>query len=202
MENKKDDLDFLMDNAKSDLGFKKADLSDHAVLIDTRYKLAKEIADLEEEVKKKQAQYRYFDEQEIPNFLRNCGMSSLTLADGRKVSYKDEIGVSINKEFEREFYKFLEARGESDIIKLSFDFPRLDPARQKALEEAIRTVQDDYAKKESVHAQTLKKYVKDILGVGMSSEDITAGLENGTMVREDDVTGFLNIYHYAKTTIK
>ena len=83
MENKKDDLDFLMDNAKSDLGFKKADLSDLAVLIDTRDKLAKEIADLEEEVKKKQAQYRYFDEQEIPNFLRNCGMSSLTLADGR-----------------------------------------------------------------------------------------------------------------------
>jgi hypothetical protein len=202
MSDNMDDLDYLMDAAKSEAGFKKADLSDLAMLIDARDKFAKEALELEEELKKKQAQFRYFDEQEIPNFLRSAGMTSITLADGRKVSYKDEISATLNKEFERDFFRFLEQRGDTDIIKLSYDFPRMEPSKQKELEAAVKQVISDFEKKESVHSATLKKYIKDLLGSGKSSEEITEGLENGTMVREDDVSGFINLYRYAKTTIK
>jgi len=200
-----DELDYLLGGVEEEkeLKFKKADLTELSGLMSQRDELAGEIEELDTKKKEKEGQLRNIDQLLIPGYLRDCGLSEIRLQDGRKVGYKDELSVTLNKAEEAAFFEFLDKRGDTDIVKLNLAFPRLDPAIHDKLLAAIAEVGvPSYDKKESVHASTLKKYAKDLLGVGKTPAQIAKGLENGTLVGEDKLTGFLKLYHYANTTIK
>ena len=78
-----------------------------------------EIADLEEQLKKKKEEADFISSNVIPELLAEQGLSEIKLADGSKVAVKKEFRCTLPKdEVKRELaYKWLRNEKLGDIIK-------------------------------------------------------------------------------------
>ena len=78
-----------------------------------------EIADLEEQLKKKKEEADFISSSVIPELLAEQGLSEIKLADGSKVAVKKEFRCTLPKdEVKRELaYKWLRNEKLGDIIK-------------------------------------------------------------------------------------
>ena len=66
----------------------------------------KEIADLEEQLKKKKKDSLFLSEETIPNLMTEAGVSSLDLADGTSVKITPFYGARISKDRQEEAFKW------------------------------------------------------------------------------------------------
>ena len=82
-------------------------------------KVEDEIAEIEEQLKKKKEEADHISSKVIPELLAEQGLSEIKLADGSKVSVKKEFRCTLPKdEAKREqAYKWLRDQGLGDIIK-------------------------------------------------------------------------------------
>lgn len=97
----------------------------------------------------------------IPEFLLSHGITKMDLKDGRKVSVKEDISVTIKDEIA--FRKWLRDRGEDAIIKVKYNFSDLEGEKLTKLSDYLITNDLDFDIDESIHAQTKKKYFKELL---------------------------------------
>jgi hypothetical protein len=137
--------------------------------------------------------------EDIPEVMNKLGYSELTLTSKEKLSIKQDASVSIPEAKEQLFYDFLKARGEEDIIKLHFAFPRMSIDRQQQLFEFLDGYGYVYEYKQGVHPQTLKAYFKKLLGVG--EDDREAGIREGRYLHPDKVRDFTTIFIYYFTKL-
>lgn len=127
---------------------------------------------------------------DIPTLMLSKGISRIRLADGREVNIKDDLSVTITND--ALFHKFLSDRGESDLVKLKFQFDRMTNGMQVALYKFLTTGEYKYEADKSVHPQTLKKYFRLLLGL----EGKTGTSENGKLI-----ASFAKIFPYYVTKV-
>jgi hypothetical protein len=136
---------------------------------------------------------------DIPEIMRYVGYTEITLASKEKVKVKEDASVSVPDIKEEEFFKFLADRGDQDIIKLNFAFPRMATVKRQLLMDLLDANDFEFTFKEGVHPQTLKSYFKKLLGVG--EEDRAEGIRNGKYVHPDIVKPFTEMFIYYTTSI-
>jgi len=163
------------------------------MLCKKRDQIQEELDNLERMLSEKKKQYNKIDQELIPEALMNSGVNRLVLADGRSVSYKPEVKASIKDH--AKFVKFLERRGDDDIIKTNFDVGKL-PAN--IINSIMKDLSDKYGLaprvKQDVHWKTLSSYVGKICGLAKNSK---ASVNIGDLDKEG-----INTYVYNKTTVK
>ena len=82
-------------------------------------KVEDDIAAIEEQLKKKKDEHDHISSKVIPELLAEQGLSEIKLADGSKVSVKQEFRATLPKDEVRRdaAYKWLRDQGLGDIIK-------------------------------------------------------------------------------------
>lgn len=136
--------------------------------------------------------------EDIPELVLSTGLSELRLSDGRKLVVKEEISPSVKDA--TAFAAFVTERGEDDILKTTMQLGKLPENVIKALKRLLAEQLDLYPEiTQSVHPMTLKKYIKEICGVGL--EDPVARLGE-RYVPMCDLPNCVSVYRYYKTVIK
>ena len=131
--------------------------------------LEDEVAALEEELKQKKKELLVLQTTTLPEALAEAGVAGFTLDNGARVDVKGFVSAKIPAKHEQEAFRWLEENNFGDIIKtqISVDTGKdLELAReyQAVLEEAGADVHFG----RSVHAQTLKAFVKKEVEAGTS----------------------------------
>jgi len=136
----------------------------------------------------------------IPEYMRSFGLSEIKLFNGDKVSIKEDIKPTIT-DFDA-FAKFLEERGEADIIKLNMNFNRMPQEKQTELMSYLMGNDYDFVSDNKINYQTQAKYFRDLLGVGMDPDDLAEGIKEGRIFTPDKLENFVKLYKLSKTNIK
>lgn len=150
-------------------------LSALAELVDKLDELDKEEARLTEEANKVAAERRVLVEEIIPSLMTENGFTSVTLNDGRKLSYKEEYFAHISNANTQAAMAWLRANGLSDIIKneykITFSANQSEKAQQ--FESLLKMSGNEYVNKQAVHPSTLKSMVNKFIAEGnMPPQDI------------------------------
>lgn len=97
----------------------------------------------------------------IPEFLLQHGVRKMVLSDGREVNIKEDISATVKDEVA--FRQWLKDRKEEDIIKTKYEFARMESDRLDTLLNFLVDNDFQFVIDESIHAQTKKKYFKELL---------------------------------------
>lgn len=129
----------------------------------------------------------------IPEAMMQAGVNSFELTDGRSVSYKEELSASV-KDYDK-LAKFLEARGDDGLIKVSLEIGKVP---QNILNKIMAELADKYGIlaeiKTFVHFQTLKSYLSGLVGLKKNSVAEMAIAE-----LDDEM---VNVFTFYKTKVK
>lgn len=169
---------------------------------DNYFLLSEDIAAIEAQLKARKEQFRELTEKEIPEFLAQKGLSEIKLVSGEKIKVSDDLSVSISEEHKNDFFNFLKKRNEEDIIKMQVSFDRMASEKLQKLIAFLNSEHYDYDAKRDVHAQTRKKYFKELLGFHVDEDDRIRGIQNGRYLRITDIEDFANVFQLKKTKIK
>ena len=148
------------------------------------------ITSKEEELAVLKEAARKLSEEIIPGILLGCGIETIKLDNGMKVSVSKFYSAKIPDERKDEAFKFLEDSGNDSIIKSEVDMTFGKGEEERELEKkAVALLTESgipFEQKRGIHPQTLKAFVK---------EQIESGVENFPM----DLFG---VYIGNKTKVK
>jgi len=156
------------------------------------------VKELEEELKDAKKLFNDVSQKEIPELLHTYDLSEIKLKSGEKVIVKEDISVTISDT--RGFFQFLKHRNEDDLIKLQVAFGRMDSEKNTKLFAFLLEGEYEYEMKRDVHAQTKKKYFKELLGLG--EDDIEEGLKSKKYLNKEEVEPFAKLFVFNVTKIK
>lgn len=132
--------------------------------------LARRIRDTEEEIartetflKEKNAALRKMTDEDMPAVLEELGLRNFTLDDGSKVELKPLYGASIPGARKEEAFEWLRDNGYDDLIKndVICTFGRGEDEKAVAFADTARAQGLSPEQKQTVHAQTLKAWVRE-----------------------------------------
>ncbi|RPI08171.1 MAG: hypothetical protein EHM65_10660 [Acidobacteriales bacterium] len=161
-----------------------------------------DIARLEDELSARKAKRQVLGQDRIPTLLTQHGLSEVRLRSGKKVIVKEDASVSVPPDKRESFFAFLKDRDEEDIIKLQVAFGRMPQEKFEALFDFLNSYEYEYDQERNVHPSTLKKYFKELLGVG--DENKAEGIANGRYMRKEDprIQAIANVFTYFTTKLK
>jgi len=143
----------------------KSELSDLQKMVEDQLALEESIGTLEEKLKRTKEVYNNVRMEQIPQFLNQFGLSEIKLADGKKITVKPDVSITIKDK--EAFYKFLKKRHDDAIIK---KIAELEDPTDELLEELMeKGIHFTYEQK--IHGQTLKAYFRTFLEVGETPPD-------------------------------
>jgi hypothetical protein len=177
-----------------------SELSRLELLIENFRLYEDKIEALELELKSHKEAKRQIGQVAIPELLNKHGLSEIRLKSGMKVIIKEDASITVPPENRESFYSFLKARKEEDIIKLQLQFKRMPQEQMTQLFEFLDGYEYEYDADNNVHPQTLKKYFKNLLGIG--EEDREQGIKDGRYLTPEKVQGFANIFTFFDTKLK
>lgn len=104
----------------------------------------------------------------IPNLMQRLKMESFKLQDGSEISVKKDIKCSLSEERKPAGLAWIREHGHGGIIKteVSLSFGKGDEAKAKEAEKLLREKGFSPDVGDSVHAQTLKSFVKERMEAG------------------------------------
>ena len=190
-------LDFLKDDEEK---VEDSALKRLSSLTDAYRTLESNIAAIEAELKAQKEAFNQISQVEIPNLVNQYGLSELRINDKTKIIIKQDVSVSVPEVTRGDFFRFLEDRGESDIIKLMISLPRMPDEKMNQLLEFLTNYEYEFDAEQNVHPMTLKKYFKELLGIG--AEDQESGIARGKYLRIQDIEEFAKVYVYWTTKLK
>ena len=122
-----------------------------------------DIAKVENYLKEKKKELLKMTDEDLPSMLQELGVSSFTLDDGSKVDVKPLYGASIPVSRKEEAFEWLRENGYDDIIKnvVSCSFGRGEDKEVAHLLEAMHALALHPEQQESVHASTLRAWVRE-----------------------------------------
>jgi hypothetical protein len=107
-------------------------------------------------------------EVELPEALDEAGVSKFTLSDGSTVSVSPYYSASIPADRKAEAFQWLDRNGFGDLIKTEvvtrFGRGEIDQARE--LSRNLKDQGYEAENKDSVHAQTLKAFIREQIESG------------------------------------
>jgi hypothetical protein len=143
-----------------------------------------ELAALTEQVKIAAKAIRDIEEKELPDLMDAAGAKDFTTSDGVKVSVESVVSASITKARESEAFKWLRDNGHAPLIKreLKVVFGKgqdnMAGEIKGLLTDKLAEMDIDAAPsdKSSVHAGTLKSWVKEMVNEGKEFPHETFGV--------------------------
>jgi len=132
-----------------------------------------EIVQLEDQLKEKKEAARKLSEEDIPQFLAEKGLSSLTLDNGTQVKITEEVRPGVKVADRPYVYSWLRDNGYGDLIKnnVSVSFGMGEDSQAIKLKAAIQDLGMVGSEKEDVHYQTMKAFVTEQHKKGVSLPD-------------------------------
>ena len=127
----------------------------------------------EQHIKSLKEQERKISEEEIPSFLQEKGLTSLTLNNGTVVNIVEDIKPYIKVENRNFCHNWLRDNHFGDLIKndVSVSFGRGEDNDATTLIDHIKGLGLVHKQKESVHYQTLKAFATEQHNKGVSLPD-------------------------------
>lgn len=180
-----------------------ADTLDKLSSLVTSYEEAElDVEELEEKLKAAKAKALQLGRESIPQLLLQHNLSRIKLANGKEVNIKEDVSVSV-KDQDR-FMKFLADRQEDAIAKLHFDFDRMESDMREKLMEFLDVNHYPYEADYAVHPSTLKKYFRDLLGVGMEADERKEAMALGLCLTPSDplIAQFGTVFTFHQTKVK
>lgn len=150
------------------------EIEDHVVnkisaFAQKQIRLEQRVKALEDQLKEAKKQLAQVSEVDIPEVMEEAGVQSIMLIDGSKVKVKPIFIANIKKENEAEAFEWLIKHDLGPIIKRSFTL-EFGKGESELAEEAERILRlngfEDYKSKESVHPQTLRKTMRELMEDG------------------------------------
>lgn len=122
----------------------------------------------EEELKDRKERARVLREETIPSAMQEMGLEELKLETGQKISVKQDVYASIPAASKGQAYNWLNENGFGGLIKVqvSATFPK---GEQDAALELHKQLQQQGLQPDldqSVHAQTLKAFLREQISAG------------------------------------
>ena len=139
----------------------------------------KNVADLNADLQEAKEEMRRLQEDDLPELMRELGLSEIKLEDGSKVTVVDEVDCSISEERRSRAHAWLADNGFGGIIKsaITVEFGRDEHDEALAAAEKIYSATGRAALlKEGVHPQTLKAFVKEQMAAGVTIPQELFGL--------------------------
>lgn len=131
--------------------------------------LQQQVESIETTLEETNKELRRVQEDLLPTAMAEAGMKSFVLANGAKITIKDDIAASIPKDRTYEAYTWLRENGYGDIIKntVSVDFGKEEDIVAQRLMSFCESNGMHPNNKQAVHAQTLKAFLKDLMANGI-----------------------------------
>lgn len=126
--------------------------------------LAKRIEALEAEIAVQRADYMRVEREDLPELMREVGLSHLTLTNGIEVVVTEEVTATITEERRAAAHAWLREHNFGGLIKtvVSVPFGRGEEQEARRLAEMIHDdLHHDANVDEKVHPQTLKAFVRE-----------------------------------------
>lgn len=173
-----------------------------AELVTSYQQEEREIELAEERLKERKKRAQELGQVAIPQLLLKHGLSRIRLADGKEVTIKEDVSVTIKDDVG--FAQFLTNRREDDIMKLTVAFDRMEPEAREKLVAFLDAEGYAYEGGDKVHPQTMKKYFRELLGVGFSADERKRRVAAGLCLRANDplIESFGSVYTYHQTKVK
>ncbi len=127
------------------------------------------ILDAEEALKNLKRVEREINQNEIPQLMENLGFDAI-IVDGKKVSVKDSVQVSIPADQKPQTFKWMDKNGHGDLIKIALT-AKFGRGESQLAGEAYNMLLDIGAspnQTEAVHPGTLKAWAREELSQGHS----------------------------------
>ena len=130
----------------------------------------KEVANMEEQIKKLKETERNLSAQSIPNLMQQAGISEIKLDDGTAISIKTYYAASISKANEDEAFNWLRDNGYGDLIKnnVLLQFGKAQDKDANNLVNELKSKGHNVSQKMKVEPMTLKAFVRNEIEQGKS----------------------------------
>lgn len=127
----------------------------------------KAVEDAKTQLEKAVADFKRIEQDDLPDLMRELGVTSIKLADGSSVEIVDDVHTGISEERRADAHAWLTANKFDGIIKsvVMIPFDREEVTKARKLVEKLQKAHPDniITLKEQVHPQTLKSFVKERL---------------------------------------
>ena len=152
-----------------------------------------EYTQLEQLAKEAKKLFNKVSQEDIPNAMMEVGLSELKLADGQKISFKEDVSCSI-KDYNK-LDEFLTERGEDGMMKITLEVGKVPKnILRMILKDLAETYDISAMPKQFVHPATMAAYIRRLCGInGKTVAEVAVADIDETM---------LSVYRYYKTTIK
>lgn len=141
-----------------------SDLSRVTALAQLLLATAERIAKIEAELAEAQAAYLRVEREDLPELMREVGLTQLRLANGVEVSLAEDVTATIPEERRAAAHAWLREHNFGGLIKtvVSVPFGRGEEQEARRLAEMIHDdLHHDANVDEKVHPQTLKAFVRE-----------------------------------------
>lgn len=135
-----------------------------AKLVKTQLDLEEQVARHEEKLKEAKTLLDVFASTTFPDYLLQEGIDEITLFDGTKVKRQQVIAAKVTQANAPVAFKWLRDNDHGDMIKEA-----LIVSEKEAMDEARRYMENlriPFDTKETIHPQTLKAWVREMLEKG------------------------------------
>lgn len=157
------DYSKFTDAPKDDTGDSLARLAEMA---DEQVRRQNTLATAEAEVKSAKEELRQISEEAIPELMESLGVETFTTTSGVKITIKEIIRASILKPKQHQAFAWLRKNGHEALIKRVVKL-QFGMGEDELANETVKKLEDlDLEDNSSVHAATLKKFVKELLEEG------------------------------------
>lgn len=128
------------------------------------------IDQLEHEIKRLQEEYRRITEDEMPQLMSELGVSAVKLPSGEIIEVQNNIHCGIPAHSKEQAYQWLQENNHGDLIKneLTIKFARNEGNLVGQIKGAAESLGLKFDEKHSVHAGTLKSFVKEQMSLGIN----------------------------------
>lgn len=127
------------------------------------------VKNLEEKLADAKKGLRKISEELLPNAMAEVGMESFTLANGYKVTIKDDVFASIRADYKGQALGWLRDHNLGDIVKsdVSMKLTKGEDAKAADVVDLLTEAGYNPVVSENVHPQTLKAAVKEQMALGV-----------------------------------
>ena len=154
-----EDANAIPENAMGKIGAVANDIAD----------TEQEIANLKEELQKKESYCKKLSEEVLPSLFSEVGLSELKLADGRKLKVSETYTATPLKENRHRVWTWLRDNGFGDLVKnqVTCSFGRNEDEKASSLISDLSEKGLEPAQREWVEPSTLRAFVREQYEAGV-----------------------------------
>lgn len=125
------------------------------------------ISDVEEALKNLKKDLFRIKQNQIPEFMKGVGLKEVKTEDGFKLKIEDGISITVRDRLV--LNAFIRSQNYGSIIKdaIIVELGEISPEELEQINNILETIDCSYERKESVHGQSLKKFIKDMMKAGI-----------------------------------